>query len=208
MWPTSQSASLKCLRERYDTINMRCYFNVRSKAEISRLNLPHGTKNLNGGKKKKLKRKTDRNLCSEVLVNSPRNPWSQSWRRRKGRLRWEEYAEKEGFSVEWKSEGVTDDEPQSVVHSTWTELNWTELDKSTQLHDAIIGRTCNWFGALIGLFCYEYMVSRLSTSSSSFFICQIIQQYAHLREYDSRRAGEQGPIRTLVRLVTFRKECK
>ena len=29
------------------------------------------------------------------------------------------------------------------------------------------------------------------------FICPIIQQYAHLREYDSRRAGQQGPIRTL-----------
>ena len=30
------------------------------------------------------------------------------------------------------------------------------------------------------------------------FICRIIQQYAHLREYDSRRAGQQGPIRTLT----------
>jgi len=28
--------------------------------------------------------------------------------------------------------------------------------------------------------------------------CPIIQQYAHLREYDSRRAGQQGPIRTLT----------
>jgi len=26
------------------------------------------------------------------------------------------------------------------------------------------------------------------------FICPIIQQYAHLREYVSRRAGQQGPI--------------
>ena len=26
------------------------------------------------------------------------------------------------------------------------------------------------------------------------FICPIIQQYAHLHEYDSRRAGEQGPV--------------
>jgi len=31
-----------------------------------------------------------------------------------------------------------------------------------------------------------------------YFICPIIQQYAHLREYDSRRAGQQGPIRTLT----------
>ena len=32
---------------RYDTIqyDTRCYFNVRSKADISRLNLPHGTEN-------------------------------------------------------------------------------------------------------------------------------------------------------------------
>ena len=30
------------------------------------------------------------------------------------------------------------------------------------------------------------------------YICPIIQQYAHLREYDSRRAGQQGPIRTLT----------
>ena len=32
---------------RYDTIryDTRCYFNVRSKADISQLNLPHGTDN-------------------------------------------------------------------------------------------------------------------------------------------------------------------
>jgi len=32
---------------RYDTIryDTRCYFNVRSKAEVSRLNLPHGDDN-------------------------------------------------------------------------------------------------------------------------------------------------------------------
>ena len=30
------------VKERYDT---RCYFNVRSKADISQLNLPHGTDN-------------------------------------------------------------------------------------------------------------------------------------------------------------------
>ena len=30
------------------------------------------------------------------------------------------------------------------------------------------------------------------------FNCPIIQQYAHLHEYDSRRAGQQGPIRTLT----------
>jgi len=35
-------------------------------------------------------------MCSEVSVNSPGNPWSQSGRR-KGRLWWEEFAEKGGF---------------------------------------------------------------------------------------------------------------
>jgi len=32
---------------KYDTIryDTRCYFNVRSKADISQLNLPHGTDN-------------------------------------------------------------------------------------------------------------------------------------------------------------------
>ena len=40
---------------RYDT---RCYFNVRSKADISQLNLPHGTDNYKSVKtEKKLKSK-------------------------------------------------------------------------------------------------------------------------------------------------------
>ena len=30
------------------------------------------------------------------------------------------------------------------------------------------------------------------------FICSVIQQYAHLRKYDSTRAGQQGPIKTLT----------
>ena len=54
---------------RYDT---RCYFNVRSKADISRLNLPHVAENL-----KKLEKTFFLNfksrICSEVglSVNSP-----------------------------------------------------------------------------------------------------------------------------------------
>jgi len=35
-------------------------------------------------------------ICSEVSVNSPGNPGSQSGRR-KGKLHWEGFAEKEGF---------------------------------------------------------------------------------------------------------------
>ena len=30
------------------------------------------------------------------------------------------------------------------------------------------------------------------------FICPIIQVHAHLRKYDSRRAGQQGPTKTLT----------
>jgi len=38
--------------ERYDT---RCYFNVRSKADMSQLNLPHGTDNKTVENRKKVK---------------------------------------------------------------------------------------------------------------------------------------------------------
>ena len=39
---TSATGRLRQATIRYDT---RCYFNVRSKADISQLNLPHGTDN-------------------------------------------------------------------------------------------------------------------------------------------------------------------
>jgi len=42
------------------------------------------------------KTKEQKRICSEVSVNSPGNPWSQSGRR-KGRLWWERFAEKESF---------------------------------------------------------------------------------------------------------------
>ena len=57
---------------------MRCYFSVRLIADVSQLNLPHGTK-LKSGKKEKLKSKKKR-ICLEVSINSPGNPWSQSWK--------------------------------------------------------------------------------------------------------------------------------
>jgi len=43
-------------------------------------------------------------VCSEVSVNSPGNPGSRS-RRRKGRLRWEGFAEKEDFNPGMKKRG-------------------------------------------------------------------------------------------------------
>jgi len=45
---------------------------------------------------KEEKLKNQERIGSEVSVSSPGNPWSQSCRR-KGRLRWEGYTEKEGF---------------------------------------------------------------------------------------------------------------
>jgi len=49
------------------------------------------------------KLKIKKRICLEVTVNSLGNPCSQSWRR-KGRLRWEGFAEKV-LSLEWESEG-------------------------------------------------------------------------------------------------------
>ena len=64
----------------YDT---RCYFNVYSKADMSQLNLPHRIKLESGVKEK---RKSKERICSEVSVNSPGNPWSQSWKAVVGRI--------------------------------------------------------------------------------------------------------------------------
>ena len=47
-------SELAQVRWRYDT---KCYFNVRSKADISQLNLSHGTKNKTIKTEKELKRK-------------------------------------------------------------------------------------------------------------------------------------------------------
>jgi len=44
----------------------------------------------------------------------------------------------------------------------------------------------------------DYEACQLNNNNNHHFICPIIQQYAHLHEYDSRRAGQQGPIRTLT----------
>jgi len=68
---------------------------------------PTSKKWKNRGKNRKNKEKTD--MLRSIAVNSPGNPWSQSWRRN-GRLQWEGLAEKEGFTPGMKNEGVMDDE--------------------------------------------------------------------------------------------------
>ena len=67
-------------RIRYDT---RCYFNVRSKANTSQLNLPHGNRQLKSVKTEKTKSR--KQICPEITVNSPGNPCSKYLSRKKGR---------------------------------------------------------------------------------------------------------------------------
>ena len=64
---------------------------MRSKTYMSKINLQRGKLTVENRKSREKKR-----ICSEVSVNSLRNPWSQS-RRRKGGLWWERFAEKESF---------------------------------------------------------------------------------------------------------------
>jgi len=64
---------------------------MRSKTYMSKINLQRGILTVDNSRSREKKR-----ICSEVSVNSPGNPWSQS-RRRKGRIWWEGFAEKESF---------------------------------------------------------------------------------------------------------------
>jgi len=65
----------------YDT---GCCVNVRLKADTSQLKILHENQQLNSGKTEKPNSK--KRVSSDVSVNSPGNPWSQSWRS-KGKLR-------------------------------------------------------------------------------------------------------------------------
>jgi len=76
--------------------NTRCYFNVCSKANMSQLNLPRGNRLLKSGIQENKNEK--KRICSEISVNSLGKQSSQSGRI-KGRLRWERFAEKEGFKL-------------------------------------------------------------------------------------------------------------
>jgi len=64
---------------------------MRSETYMSKINLQRGKLTVENRKSTEKKR-----ICSEVSVNSPGNPLSQS-RRRNGRLSWEGFAEKESF---------------------------------------------------------------------------------------------------------------
>ena len=77
---------------------------MRSETYMSKINLQRGKLTVEKGR---VERKND--MLRKVSVNSPGNPWSQS-RRRNGRLWWEGFAEKGSLSLEWKSEGMMDDE--------------------------------------------------------------------------------------------------
>lgn len=87
------------------------YDNMRSKAEMSPLNLPHVTNKLKIGKKIK---KVKTNMLKSI-GNSPGNLWSQS-QRIKGRLQWEELAEEETFEPGMK-------EPRGEINLTLKNYN-------------------------------------------------------------------------------------
>ena len=82
----------------YDTIryDTRWYINVRSKANMSQLNLSYRTEQTTK-KCKNRKTKSRKQICSEITVSSPGNPCSEYLRRRNEGLQWEGFAEKEGF---------------------------------------------------------------------------------------------------------------
>jgi len=77
---------------KYDT---RCYFNVRSKADISRLNLPHAETTTKHCKRVKLKVKT---AYARGNRKSLRN-YVVSAEEEKERLQWEGFAEKRRFQL-------------------------------------------------------------------------------------------------------------
>ena len=86
------------IKIRYDT---RCYFNVRSKADISRLNLPHAETTTKHCKRVKLKVKT---AYARGNRKSLRN-YVVSAEEEKERLQWEGFAEKKKVSA-WLNQRI------------------------------------------------------------------------------------------------------
>jgi len=85
---------------------------MRSKTYMSKINLQSGILTVENRKSRDKKR-----ICSEVSVNSPGNPGSQS-RRRNGRLWWEGFAEKDGYNTihRFYARSKTSEESLSIPH--------------------------------------------------------------------------------------------
>jgi len=94
---------------RYDTIryDTRCYFNVRSKANMSQLAVSLIYRTEPTTKKcKNRKTKLRKQICSEITVNSLGNPCSESWRRKREGWSRKDLQKRKVLSLEWKSEWV------------------------------------------------------------------------------------------------------
>ena len=71
---------------------------------MSKINLQRGKLTVENRKSREKKR-----ICSEVSVNSPGNPWSQSREEMVG-YGGKDLQKRKVLSLEWKSEGAMDDE--------------------------------------------------------------------------------------------------
>ena len=80
---------------------------MRSKTYMSKINLQSGILTVENRRSREKKR-----ICSEVSVNSPVNPLSQSRRRKEEKVGYggNDLQKRKVLSLEWKSKGVMDDE--------------------------------------------------------------------------------------------------
>ena len=90
----SGSSTWATLKIRYDTIRDAILTCARKPTWVS---LIYCTEPTTKKCKNRKKTKSRKQICSEITVNSPGNPRSEYLRRRKERLQWEGFAEKEGY---------------------------------------------------------------------------------------------------------------